>query len=64
MLPALPTKTRKLLLFSEELEKFSYNSFKDLVDIGKFWVIFYSDVRYSWYTQKKSSNLIPVPNNF
>ena len=45
MLPRLPTKTRKSLLFSEELEKFSYNSLKDLVDIGKFWIIFYSGVR-------------------
>ena len=45
MLPTLPTKTRKSLLFSEELEKLSYNSLKDLVDIGKFWIIFYSGVR-------------------
>ena len=36
MLHILPTKTRKFLLFSEELEKFSYNSLKDLVDIGRF----------------------------
>ena len=40
MLPVLPTKTRKSLVFSEELEnsrtKFSYNSLKDLVDSGKF----------------------------
>ena len=64
MLSTLLTKTRKLLLFSEELEKFSYNSLKDLLDIGKFWVIIYSGVQYSWYTQKQSSNLIPVPNNF
>ena len=42
MFPTLPTKTRRLLLFSEELEKFSYNSLKDLVDIGKVWIIFYS----------------------
>ena len=35
MLPTLPTKTSKLL-FSEELEKFSYNSLKDLEDIGEF----------------------------
>ena len=40
MLPTLPSKTRKSLLFSEELEKFSYNSLKDLVDIGKFWNFF------------------------
>ena len=50
MLPTLPTKTRKLLLFSEELEKFSYNSLKDLVNIGKFWIIFIQACDYSWYT--------------
>ena len=42
MLPTLPTKAS--LFFSEELEKFSYNSLKDLVDIGKVWIIFYSGV--------------------
>ena len=35
MLPTLPKKTKKLLLFSEKLENFSYNSLKDLVDISK-----------------------------
>ena len=35
MLPTLPTRTSKSLLFSEELEKFTYNSLKGLVDIGK-----------------------------
>ena len=45
MLPTLPTNTRKLLLFPEELEKFTYNSLKDLIDTGKFWIIFYSGVR-------------------
>ena len=45
MLPILAIKTRKLLLFSEELEKFSYNSLRDLVDdIGNFEILFYSDV--------------------
>ena len=36
MLPTLHKKTRKSLLFSEELEKRSYNLLKDLVDIDKF----------------------------
>ena len=45
MLLTLPTKTRKSLLFSEELEKFSHNSLIDLADIGKFWIIFYSGSR-------------------
>ena len=36
MLPTLPAKTRKSLLFSEELEKFRYSSLKDLVNIDKF----------------------------
>ena len=40
----LPTNTRKSMLFFEGLKKFNYNSFKDLVDIGKFWIIFYSGV--------------------
>ena len=44
MLPTLPTKTRKSMLFSEELQKFSYTSLKDLVDIDKFWIIFDSGV--------------------
>ena len=44
MVPTLPTKSRKSLLFSEGLEKFSYNALKDLVDIDKFWILFYSAV--------------------
>ena len=35
MLPTLPKKTKKLLLFSEKLEKFIYKALKDLVDISK-----------------------------
>ena len=64
MLPTLPTNTRKLLLFPEELEKFTYNSLKDLIDTGKFWIIFIQECDYSWYTQKQSSNLTPVHNKF
>ena len=45
MLLVLPIKTRKSLVFSEELEKFSCNSLKDLVNIGKFYIRFYSGVR-------------------